>query len=73
MTVFFSSTSLFLPHNHATNVLYTFSHLLPTMHEMERLYVSENACSTPKCSQVANKNKQIINSGLLFFPKDIER
>jgi hypothetical protein len=47
---FFLSTSLLLPHDHATNVLYTFSHLLLTVHEMERLYVSENGCSTPKCS-----------------------
>jgi hypothetical protein len=47
-TVFFLSNSLFLPHYHATNVLYTFSHLLSTFHEMERLYVSENVCSTPK-------------------------
>jgi len=71
-TFFFSSTSLFLPHYHATKVLYTFSHLLPTMYEMEMLCVSENACSTPECSQIVNKNKQIMNSGLLLFPKDIE-
>jgi hypothetical protein len=43
------------------------------MHEMERLCVSENACSTPKCSKVVNRNKQIINYGLLIFPTYIER
>jgi hypothetical protein len=39
----FLSTSLFLPHYHATNILYTFSQLLTTMREMETLCVSENA------------------------------
>ena len=65
--LFFSSLTSRLRNN-----VYTFSHLLPTMHEIERLCVSENVCSTPKCSQVVNKNKHIINSGFLLFPKDNE-